>query len=471
MNIAELFVRLRADNSDLDRKLAQSERQLGRLHGSTTRLEGGFKSATFQTGRLGNQFASLAGQIAGVHPIVGNLAQVMGNFAIGGFITVGVLGGVAAMALVWDRFTKASREAKKAQDELLSSLEKANFRELLGPEPDLVLQTNAQRNALRAQQQQRRKLLAFGVDEDDERILDLNRQIANSQRELEQGEKRLFDARMAAGKGLETVHVQGTKLKDTYMQLRQEIERTRKAVEEEGRAWWANYSMKAFADEELTKSLASVLLPDLDVNKSVGALKDFGTTISGVDTNIGLTKEQIKTRDALVGTLDKNTLTIKDAIWGAASQSAGIIVNALNIGGGGKGSSLGGALGGTAGTVGGMMIGAKLGTIGGAPGIMVGAAIGALVGTIGGSFLGGLFDNKEAVNSNTSAVRALTQAMLLGAPSGFRIEPYRYGASTPVARNPGNTTVNIYGVTDAKEVARVVSKYATRGGAPLLAGT
>jgi hypothetical protein len=145
---------------------------------------------------------------------------------------------------------------------------------------------------------------------------------------------------------------------------------------------------------------------------------------------------------------DKNSENLKNAIWGAAQQSAFMIVNALNIGGGGRGSQLGGALGSTGGTIGGMMIGAKIGTIGGAPGMAVGAAIGAVIGTIGGSFLGGLFDsNKKAVNANTEATRANTAAMIQFAPSGFKIEPYRYQASDP------------------KQIMQNFRQYGTRGGA------
>lgn len=115
MKIAELFVRLTVDPGGFKQEMAGAERSLDSFGAATGR-------GKLSVGRLGNQFSSLASQIAGVHPVVGNLASVLSNFAVGGLVTVGVLGGVAAMALAWDHFTKASREAKKVSDDLTKSL-------------------------------------------------------------------------------------------------------------------------------------------------------------------------------------------------------------------------------------------------------------------------------------------------------------------------------------------------------------
>jgi hypothetical protein len=160
-------------------------------------------------GRLGNQFSGLASAVAGVHPVVGNILGVMGNFAIGSPWTVGILAGVAAIAVVYDQLTKSAREAAKANDDLRTSLAERMRRESMGPEPDLQLQLNAERNAQRQNQERRRQLLKFGVKPDDQRILDLSRQIENSQTLLIQGEKALFKARMEAGTPLKTIEVEG----------------------------------------------------------------------------------------------------------------------------------------------------------------------------------------------------------------------------------------------------------------------
>lgn len=88
----------------------------------TEQLVGTSGRAHLATGRLGNQFASLAGQIAGVHPIVGNLTSILGNFAYGSVMTVGILAGITAIAVAYDKITEGARKAKEKADELTRSL-------------------------------------------------------------------------------------------------------------------------------------------------------------------------------------------------------------------------------------------------------------------------------------------------------------------------------------------------------------
>lgn len=431
MNIAELFVRLRADNSDLDRKLIASERQMARLHGSTQRLEGGFRSTQLQTGRLGNQFASLAGQIAGVHPIVGNLASVMGNFAIGGLLTVGVLAGVAAIALAYDELTGSARKAKKETDAFIKSLvdeAKAAFdasyagRQLAADRAYLALQEAKNRNPA-------------GVRSIIGTILTGSPMVAAKDaaaavKAVADAETAVVQANLRMGKTWEDLNppLKNVKsgvdaLKFSYNQLRDAIAKTRAEAERSGEEFWRNLASSMFDSEELTKSLMPQMgIGPVDISDSA---RSAGAAAQDITDNA-----------------ERNARNVQDAIWGAASQSAGLIVNALNIGGGGKGSSLGGALGGTAGFAAGFIFG-------GGP---VGGAIGATVGNILGSAIGGLFDShKKEVNRNTQALRELTAA-IYNSPSGYKVERGRYDA------------------TDVKEMGRAALKYSTRGGAPVLAG-
>lgn len=129
----------------------------------------------------------------------------------------------------------------------------------------------------------------------------------------------------------------------------------------------------------------------------------------------------------LLENADRNAKQTRDAIWGAAMQGASIIVNALNLGGGGPGSSLGGALGSTAGSIIGQLLGSGGGTLG-ALGGPVGSMLLGTAGTIMGSLIGGLFDHKSAVDRNTIALNNLS-ASLTGAPGGFKVQGYNYAAS------------------------------------------
>lgn len=398
------------------------EQSLDKVDRSAKRLNGTMQSAGLQTGRLGNQFAGLAGQIAGVHPVVGNLAGVLGNFAIGAGLTVGILAGVAAIAVVYDRLTKAAREAKEANDKLVKSLQDANFRSSLGPEPDLVLQTNAQRNELMQQKQRKRVLESFGGAAAGPKaaaeLLTLNAQILHSQTQLTLGEERLFAARMAAGKGLADVMIKGGA----------ETSKVTAKVKE-----------LAFSLEDLRKNADEFWGPMNRLNAVFGATPDLvGDLTPGavdISDSVKIANNQAK---QINDKAERNAQMIHDAVWGSAAALANSIVSSLNIGGGGKGSNLGGAIGSTAGFALGMTL------TGGSP---VGGAIGSLIGNIGGSFIGGLFDHKKAIETNTNAVRQNTAALLLNSPSGYKTASGRFSA------------------TDVKELKRVIPSYNSRGGA------
>lgn len=76
-------------------------------------------------GRLGNQFESLIGQIAGVSPVVGKAATVLGEFAVGASLTVGILAGLAAIAYAYDKLTESSRKAMDVADKLIETYGRA----------------------------------------------------------------------------------------------------------------------------------------------------------------------------------------------------------------------------------------------------------------------------------------------------------------------------------------------------------
>jgi hypothetical protein len=90
-------------------------------------------------GRLGQQFGNLAGQIAGTNPIVANLLSVMGNFTAGSVMTVGILAGLAALAVAYDKITESARKAREENERLTKSLAE-RFAPKTGPESETALQ-------------------------------------------------------------------------------------------------------------------------------------------------------------------------------------------------------------------------------------------------------------------------------------------------------------------------------------------
>lgn len=423
MNIAELFVRLRGDTSDFDRAAGRAARGF-------SLIEGGARGATLQTGRLGNQFANLAGRIAGVHPVVGNLAGVMGNFAIGAGLTVGVLAGVAAVAVAYDKLTASSRKAMEAADKLTASYNQAakisalgiggqqkadieiinkgleehakwlgfiiaarirlgSLGGLLGKDPGGHAAAGISGASAAAKAEQAR-VNAIGLA-----TAAANEKWAAHQKEL--GQPAIEAARKAAAAALQA--------SETYWRSQAQLWKSAServaSLKEEARQYLLDNPVSGIVQQAVMGNISPLDMPSIDINA-------------------GLTDEQKKQREKMgifIDDANKNAENVQAAIWGSASQLANTLVSALNIGGGGKGSNLGGALGGTAGFAAGYYFGGP-----------IGGAIGATIGNIAGSLFGGLFDHKKAVNSNTQAIIRLT-AEIRNAPSGFKIASYRHNAA------------------------------------------
>ena len=92
-------------------------------------LAGSMKNVTQESWRAGvgmgalrQTTASLAAQAAGAHPVVGRLASVVGGLALGSAMTIGVLGGLAAIGLAYRKITEDAREMRRAVDEGIAAL-------------------------------------------------------------------------------------------------------------------------------------------------------------------------------------------------------------------------------------------------------------------------------------------------------------------------------------------------------------
>lgn len=99
------------------------------------------KKAGLGMGHLRESVASLAAQSVGAHPVMGRLANVVGSFALGGAMTVGVLGGLAAIGLAMRLMGEDAKEARERQEELLGTLEDLAERrriDALGPGGEFV---------------------------------------------------------------------------------------------------------------------------------------------------------------------------------------------------------------------------------------------------------------------------------------------------------------------------------------------
>lgn len=470
--------------------------------GATNKVSGALEGHKLSLGKVERALGSYAARAIGANDVTRELSLAFGGMAVGGGPITAALVGLAAVIAVYEHLTAAAREAKKAQDDLIKSLGDANAKAALGPEPDLVLQTNAQRDSLMQQRERRRQLLKFGVSPDDDRILTLNREIAVSQHELEDGEKRLFTARMAAGKPLEAVTVKARdfaalskKAQDEFLAAAQSSINVFDELASHGiksgainQRLIADYGKVAEQIRQMGTAsgpamdallkLRDALAANLVVSQAIARESSTGTvlglvgkTLPGVGftpdlsprpsstdhlPTVGGVPEIVHVQTAIERQTQEaaqHAQALQDAVRSSAQVIGNAVVMAVNIGGGGRGSQIGGALAGG--------LGAALGTFsmaGKMTGSLAGAALGSAVPIVGtivggliGSAIGGLFDHhKKSVDNNTAALQANTAALLLNTPAGFKVERYRYTAS------------------DAKAMAAAARLYASRGGAPIL---
>lgn len=426
---------------------------MGRAGKSLSLVEGGARGATLQTGRLGNQFANLAGQIARVHPIVGNLAGVLGNFAVGATMTVGILAGVAAVAVAYDKLTESSRKAMAQADKLSESYNRVARISALG----IAGQQKADIEDINRGLEQHHKWLGFiiaararlgavggllGSDPgghgaaitagvsgraaaEQERVNQIGLREAANNEKWAARQKENADAAVEAARKIAAETEKARLAAEKYAQIMTSIYGN---LSNMGPMTSAERGAFRFGHADLDRDFRNESR-QMGHNLTAEIMGQLPSgSMPSVAINDSLTKEQIRTQQKLgilTDDAEKNAEKISDAIWGSASMMAGTIVNALNIGGGGPGSQIGGTLG-TG--IGGILGGALGGPLGG----KAGAMLGGIVGGVFGSALGGLFDsNKKAVNSNTDALNNNTAALLLNAPGGFKAQYYNNRASDP----------------------------------------
>lgn len=85
--------------------------------GSLKHVDTNARSATVGLGRMNYTLGSLAARAAGTNAVTGQLATVVGSFAVGTAMTAGVLAGLAAIGFAYQRITKSAKESKKAVEE------------------------------------------------------------------------------------------------------------------------------------------------------------------------------------------------------------------------------------------------------------------------------------------------------------------------------------------------------------------
>jgi hypothetical protein len=93
------------------------------LAGSLKNVDEVSRGAGVSMGRVREAVTSMAAAALQSAPGVAQLGGVLGSMAIGTTMMVGVMAGLAAVGLAWERITQGARDAAKEQDAALRSLE------------------------------------------------------------------------------------------------------------------------------------------------------------------------------------------------------------------------------------------------------------------------------------------------------------------------------------------------------------
>lgn len=131
-----LVVRLEADLKNFELGMDKATKRVQVFDKTTGQVAGGVTKLTGTTDKLGKtaqksasgvgelreSFASLASQMAGVHPISGKLLSVFGSLAIGSTVMIGVLGGLAALGAAWQGLTKDTEKAREETEKAITKI-------------------------------------------------------------------------------------------------------------------------------------------------------------------------------------------------------------------------------------------------------------------------------------------------------------------------------------------------------------
>jgi hypothetical protein len=459
MNIAELFVRVTGETSDLTSKMAGAQSSMERFGNSTNKASAASEGHTLSLGRVERALGTYVGRAMGANAVTEQLSIAFSAFAVGTGVVAGVLVGVAAIVAVYNSLTEASKKATEESDKLGQSL-------LAQGEAQRALSIEGRRKALDGANDRLTaakgetgaglfSTLLQGMAPGGQSMNAMTpgdaaahtRAIADATEEARVATNNLGEAIAHLynfGTPAATAHATAVKeVTGKYGELADAAAKVNAENTKSTKDFWRNYIDSTQAALTLTEQLAQQIQSEqpslLEVFKGMVTVPIPKVDISGSVRTAGNNAKEINDAAA------KNAAAVRDAVWGAGLQSASMIVSALNLGGGGQGSSLGGAIGSTAGFAGGMML---------TMGNPVGGAIGSLIGTMAGSLFGGLFDHPKSqeqiwqqqldeqkkhtawLQANNGLLGAIAEAVQF-APSGFKVEPYRYDATRIKALQQG----------------------------------
>jgi len=375
MLLSELFVRVTGETSDFTSKMAGAQRSMEHFGSSANKASAASEGHTLALGRVERALGVYVARAVGANQITEALGVAFGGFAVGAEAITGALIVVTAAIGIYNKLTEAARDAVKAQNDAIASLENLGRLKLLGPGGETVDQTQKAKDRAAAIAVQIANMEGMIVkDAQDGDVLasnaiiqaKINKLYIDRQNALNAAATGQSAVNEAVSAATDKVATKVTAVVGKYNELRDAADKVNAAMMKDNKDWWKSYidsgnealnifqqleNAKMSAQPSLIQSLQSLAPPIPTFSMPTIAMPG-----AGLDDK---QKKQLQDLGIdVTGNADKN----KDAMVNAILTSASIVVGALNIGGGGKGSSIGSALGGA---LGGAALGGKLGAFGG----------------------------------------------------------------------------------------------------------
>lgn len=413
-------------------------RNMGAITALHAEAVGKIGAHSFAYGRLENALGSFVGHAMGVPPVLEKISVAMGKFSVGSIEITAILLGISAIVAGYDAITEGARKAREEQEKLTKALAD-RFKPKTGTGSDVLAEYDAALAAQKSARGRLRDLQTGGPLQDIEVSLGYSRQhaIDNATEDLRQANLALGRARANGAGILPNVTVDARNMDALGRRQNAQTIQYNELMARTYGSWGSGsplqgtgslFDQVGWANSQASPSLVQAA-QGLQINPYAPV------SMPNVGITDGLTKEQIKMREKMgifIDDANKNAEKLSASMWGSALQGASIIVSALNIGGGGRGSGIGGALGGVLGA--GLTHGAGMLTSG----------LWGIAGTVIGSLVGGLFDHKKSEEQiwqdqlneqkrHTAWLQKNNQllgdiASTINAPSGYKVAGARYRA-------------------------------------------
>lgn len=135
----EVALRIVADDQ-AQAVVARTERSIGQLGASNARLGVSGQAAAAGLSKASNAITNLAGDALGANNKVANLVEGLLSFGVGATVVTAVAAGLAIITTALFYFSKESRDAQKAWDDYLATLQKTTPLAQVGKAMDDILE-------------------------------------------------------------------------------------------------------------------------------------------------------------------------------------------------------------------------------------------------------------------------------------------------------------------------------------------